>query len=88
MRSFLMALPDAEQPVSLVGMHRAVRKWAEIQREGQSDVKWAKWEREHMDDLTEDTKKSKKEKQREKKAKEAAEKERRDQEAAGRGEEP
>ena len=35
-RSYLKALPDAEQPNSLSGMHRAVRKWAEIQREGQT----------------------------------------------------
>merc|ERR1712048_1204020 len=66
-RQYLKGLPDAEQPISLAGMHRAVRKWAEIQREGQSEVKKAKWEREHMDDLTENTRKSNKEKQREKK---------------------
>ena len=84
-RAYLKGLPDAEQPISLAGMHRAVRKWAEIQREGQSEVKWGKWEREHMHDLTEDTKRSKKEKQKEKKAKEAAEKKQREQEATGRG---
>ena len=38
-RVYLKSLPEAEQPISLVGMHRAVRKWAEIQREGQSEVK-------------------------------------------------
>ena len=35
-RSYLKALPDAEQPNSLSGMHRAVREWAEIQYEWQT----------------------------------------------------
>ena len=34
-RAYLKGLPDAEQPNSLAAMHRAVRKWAETQREGQ-----------------------------------------------------
>ena len=33
-RGYLKGLPDAEQPTSLGCMHRAVRKWADIQREG------------------------------------------------------
>ena len=33
---YLKALPEMEQPASLNEMHFAVRKWAEIQREGQT----------------------------------------------------
>ena len=45
-RSYLKALPESEQPISLQGMHRAVRKWADIQREsqGQGAGKKGKWE--------------------------------------------
>ena len=33
--SYLKSLPEAEQPSSLSGMHPAVHRWADIQREGQ-----------------------------------------------------
>ena len=49
-RVYLKGLPDAEQPISLAGMHRAVRKWAEIQREGQAGKKGKYGE--HIDNLT------------------------------------
>ena len=42
-RAYLKGLPDGEKPISLAEMHRAVRKWAEIQREGQVDPETAKW---------------------------------------------
>ena len=50
-RSYLKALPDTEQPISLQGMHRAVRKWAEIQREGHGGGKKPRWE--HVDNFQE-----------------------------------
>ena len=43
-RAYLKALPDMEQPVSLLKMHRAVRKWAEIQWEGQTNLTKGNWE--------------------------------------------
>ena len=47
-------------------MHRAVRKWAEIQREGQMKPDEGSWEQEYMANLTE--RKSRKEKQKERQA--------------------
>ena len=60
-----------EQPISLQGMHRAVRKWAEIQREGQSSGKKSRWER--IENFSET--KDKKQKEKEKKEKLKAERE-------------
>ena len=50
-RAYLKGLPDAEQPNSLAAMHRAVRKWAEIQREGQVYPERGNWEHEYMADF-------------------------------------
>ena len=89
-RQYLKGLPDAEQPISLQGMHRAVRKWAEIQREGQSSGKKSRWERIENFSGTKDKKQKEKEKkeklkaEREKKEKED-EKKRRQQEQSGDG---
>ena len=79
MRGYLKALPDSEQPISLQGMHRAVRKWAEIQREGQGQGggKRSRWE--HVDDLHENRTKAQKNK--DKKAKRKAEREKKEKEA-------
>ena len=79
-RVYLKGLPGAEQPISLVEMHRAVRKWAEIQREGQVSPDRAEWGYEYFANLT-DTR-SRKEKQNEKRAKAEAEKARLEAEAA------
>ena len=76
-RAYLKGLPDVEQPISLAEMHRAVRKWAEIQREGQMKPDEGNWEHEYMADLTET--KSREEKQKER---QAAEKAKREQAAA------
>ena len=43
-RQYLKSLPESEQPASLQAMHRAVRKWADIQREGQTRPKKGSWE--------------------------------------------
>ena len=75
-RQYLKALPDAEQPISLQGMHRAVRKWAEIQREGQPSGKKNRWEQ--IDNLQETN--TKKQKEKEKKAKQKAEREKKEKE--------
>ena len=58
-RGYLKGLPGAEQPMSLAGMHRAVCKWAEIQREGQASGKRTKWG-EHIDNLLKRRRKRKK----------------------------
>ena len=50
-RAYLKALPDIEQPTSLVEMHRAVRKWAEIQRDAQPQATGKRWEQ--MNDMNE-----------------------------------
>ena len=75
-RGYLKSLPDAEQPISLAGMHRAVRKWAEIQREGQASGKRTKWG-EHIDNITETRKKKDAERK-----KKLAEKKKKEEEAA------
>ena len=50
-RAYLKGLPDVEQPISLAEMHRAVRKWAEIQREGQTNSNEGNWEHEYVEFL-------------------------------------
>ena len=73
-KQYLKSLPESEQPVSLQGMHRAVRKWADIQREGQTYPTKGNWER--LSAISEqETKK-------ERKAKAKADKAKRDEEAA------
>ena len=70
----MKSLPESEQPVSLQGMHRAVRKWADIQREGQTYPTKGSWER--LSEMSEQGTKK------ERKAKAKAEKAKRDEEAA------
>ena len=88
-RQYLKGLPDAEQPISLQGMHRAVRKWAEIQREGQSSGKKNRWERIENFSETKDKKQKEKEKKEKLKAerekKEKEEEKKRQQEQSGTG---